>query len=230
MAEQVPLLPSRPALGRDDFIVADANRLALAMVDDWRNWPGGKLVLTGPSGSGKTHLAHVWAAQSGARIVPAASLDDEALPMLASGPVCVEDADTIAGTRAAEVRLFHLHNMCQTGRQPLMVTGTGALPGWGLVLPDLVSRLQAAQAARLDDPDDALLAAVLEKMFRDRLTIPAPTVIPYLVTHMPRSFDFARRLVDVLDRAALGTTGGVTRTRAAEVLARLAHDPSPGAE
>jgi hypothetical protein len=68
MAEQLVFdLPVRPAMGRDDFFVTGSNAAALAQVDGWRDWPFGKLVLVGPEGAGKTHLAHVWAAGSGAR-------------------------------------------------------------------------------------------------------------------------------------------------------------------
>ncbi len=70
MAEQLTFdLPLRPAMGRDDFYISDANAGAVAQIDGWRDWPTGKLVLCGATGSGKTHLAHVWAAQSSAQIV-----------------------------------------------------------------------------------------------------------------------------------------------------------------
>ena len=70
MAQQLSFdLPAKTALGRDDFCVAPSNVMAVALLDPGFSWPSGKLVLTGPAGSGKTHLAHVWASQSGARIV-----------------------------------------------------------------------------------------------------------------------------------------------------------------
>ena len=40
-------LPVRPALGRDDFLVAPSNAVALAMMDDWPKWAKHKLALTG---------------------------------------------------------------------------------------------------------------------------------------------------------------------------------------
>ena len=45
-----------------------------AAIDGWRDWPGGKMLVIGPRGSGKTHLAQIWAAQSGARLVAARGL------------------------------------------------------------------------------------------------------------------------------------------------------------
>ena len=48
MAHQLGLnLPSRTALGRDAFFVAPSNAMAMAMIDGWRGWAGGKLALTG---------------------------------------------------------------------------------------------------------------------------------------------------------------------------------------
>ena len=72
---QLPLgLPQRPALGMEDFLVADCNRAAVAWIDRWPEWPGPLVVLYGPEGCGKTHLAHVWQARTGAGIVPASEL------------------------------------------------------------------------------------------------------------------------------------------------------------
>ena len=47
---------------------------------------------------------------------------------------------------------------------------------------------------------------------------PRPDVIPYLVTHMERSFDAARRIVSALDATSLARKRPVTRALAAEVL------------
>ncbi|MCE0504922.1 MULTISPECIES: P-loop NTPase family protein [unclassified Roseivivax] len=219
MARQLPLnLPSRPALGRGDFFVTEANALAVAQIDHWRAWPSGKLVLSGPRGSGKTHLAHVWSAESGARILEAAELTEEAVPDLVDGPICVEDADRIAGDRAQEEVLFHLHNLARAEGQPLMVTASRPPARWGLCLPDLASRMQGAEIAKLNAPDELLLAGVIAKLFADRQITPAPTVIPYLLTHMPRSFAAAGAIVDAMDARALGEKRGVTRALAIDLI------------
>ena len=53
-AEQLVLdLPTRPALGRAASSSSPANRLALALVDSWPAWPGGRLAVTGPRGCGQ---------------------------------------------------------------------------------------------------------------------------------------------------------------------------------
>lgn len=209
-------LPSGEAFRRADFFVSAANAQALALVEGWRAWPDGKLVLIGPEGAGKTHLAHVWAEIAAAEVISADKLIEADLHDLARGPVAVENADRIAGDRQAEVALFHLHNLL-AGRG-LLVTACSPPRDWRLGLPDLLSRMQAATVAQLEPPDDTLLSAVLIKLFADRQIAVPPNLIPYLVARMDRSFAAAREWVKFLDARALALGRPVTRALAAEVL------------
>lgn len=225
---QIPLpLPSRPALGKRDFFVSPANAMAVAQIEAWRDWPARKMILSGPHGSGKTHLAHVWAQMSGARIVAARDLRLEAIPVLASAPVCVEDVETIAGDAAAEEALFHLHNLVLSNGGALLLTAEREPIHWKLGLPDLASRMMGAQLAHISEPDDTLLSALLAKLFDDRQLVPGPEVITYLVRHMPRSYAAAAEIVAALDAEALASHSKLTRHLAVRVLAQVV---PPGAE
>lgn len=212
-------LGTRAAMGREDFRVAPCNALALAQIEGWRDWPGRKLALTGPEGAGKTHLVHVFAALTGAVILDAARLRVDALPLDAVA-VAVEDADRLPQPCRAEAEeaLFHLHNALATRGAPLLFTGRAAPSRWPLALPDLASRLRAASIARVDPPDDALLAALLVKHFADRQITPPPDVIEYLLPRMDRSFAGAADIVARLDRAALRDRRPVTRKLASQVM------------
>lgn len=219
MAEQLGFdLPSRAALGRDAFFVAPSNAMALAMIDGWQNWPGGKLMLTGPEGSGKTHLVQVWAEMSGATIVAAGDLSRADIAALAQGHVAVEDVPVIAGDAQAETALFHLHNLTLAEGHRLLLTGTGAPNHWALGLPDLASRLNGTTAVALAPPDDTLLAAILVKLLADRQLTPKPTLVPYLVGRIDRSFAAAIDIVERLDAASIAGKRPVTRALAAQVL------------
>lgn len=219
MTRQLTLdLPLRVARGREDFFVSPANALTLAALDNWQGWPAAKAVLSGPPGSGKTHLAHVWSASTGARIVAATDLPDTSLPALVGAPLVVEDADRIGGTPAAEDALFHLHNLMAAAGLPLLVTAASPPRDWRLALPDLASRMQAATLIRIDSPDDALLYAVLAKQFADRqIAVPAG-LIDWLVPRMTRSLEAARQVVSALDARALEEGGPITRQMAADWL------------
>jgi len=219
LAEQLTLeLPGEPALGRGDFFVSAGNAAAVEAIQGWHDWPQGKMVLTGPAGSGKTHLAHVWAALTGARIVAASDLKLSEIESLASAPVAVEDADQISGSDGLEAALFHLHNLTLANQQPVLLTAKQPPRRWQTVLPDLASRMQGSAMVTLAAPDDALLSAVLVKLFADRQIAVDAGLITYLVSRIERSFAAAAGLVDALDRTALSKKRRITRALAAEVL------------
>lgn len=227
MPEQLTFdLPARPALGRDDFFVSAANAVALATVEDWQNWPAGKLILVGPTGAGKTHLAHVWAAGTAALVIPAQDLNADMVAALVAQNrhIAVEDVAATAGQPDGDRALLHLHNLLLAEGGRLLLTASSAPRQWPLGLPDLSSRMLATSVALLAPPDDALLAAVLVKQFADRQLTVSPAVIAWLVTRMERSFEGAQRLVAALDRAALSERRAITRPFAARVLDNLSPD------
>jgi chromosomal replication initiation ATPase DnaA len=213
-------LPVRTALGRGDFFVSPANATALAMIESWQNWPARKLLLLGPRGAGKTHLAHVWAAQSGARLLSARDLASADIPGLATGPLAVEDCAELAGDPEAETALFHLHNLALAEGHPLLFTAAAPPRDWGLTLPDLASRMQGTPSVAIAPPDDALLTALLMKLFTDRQLSPAPALLPYLTARIDRSFAAAQATVDALDAAALEAGKPLTVPFARRVLDR----------
>lgn len=216
-ARQLALdLGHRPALGAEDFLVAPCNEAAVAWIDRWPAWPAPALVVHGPSGCGKSHLASVWQARSAAHAMAADAARAESLEVSASPAILVEDAD--AGLD--EEAFLHLYNVVAARRGSLMLTARTPPARWAIGLPDLRSRLVAAPAIAILPPDDALLAAVLRKLFRDRQLPVADEVITYLVTRMERSFDAARRLVAALDAAALSESRAVTVPLVRSVLER----------
>ena len=222
MSEQLSFdLPVVPALGRDDFMIAPSNTVALAMIETSQSWVGGKLVLCGPEGSGKTHLVHVWAGTNGGKILDATSLTHADIPTLVQGPVVIEDVPEIAQNHATQTALFHLHNLMQSNGQPLLMTGRGAPNHWAMSLPDLQSRIDAAGVGTLMAPDDTLLGAVIAKHFSDRQLMPRPDVIPYLVLRIDRSFAAARDVVAAMDVHSLARHKPLTRALAAQVLDNL---------
>ena len=126
----------------------------------------------------------------------------------------VED---VAG-RFDQRALFHLINLVREEEAWLLITARTAPVGWTVALPDLASRLRAIPAVTIAPPDDALLGAVLLKLFADRQIAVDENLIGYLLTRIERSFAAAGEAVDALDREALRLKRPVTRALAAETL------------
>jgi chromosomal replication initiation ATPase DnaA len=215
MTQLILDLGHRPALGEADFLVAPCNQAAIQWLDLWPDWPAPALTLHGPTGCGKTHLARVFAVRSHAPIIGAARLTTDAVPeALGRARACVvDDAD-----RAAAEPLLHLYNHVAERQGRMLLTAREPPARWPGLLADLRSRLAAAPAVAVAAPDDALLAALLVKLFADRQLAVSEEVILFLVRQMERSFEAARRLVAELDAAALRDHRGVTIPLARSVL------------
>ena len=214
----------RPALGREDFVVAPCNEAAVAWLDRWPDWPGPALVIHGPAGAGKSHLAEVWRRRSGAGVVAAASLAESA-DMAASGEGAPGGGQATAlvieglGGPVEERALLHIYNSIAERGGHLLLTAPAPPSRWPIALPDLVSRLRLAPTAALGLPDDALLAALMLKLFADRQVAVAPEVPAYAVPRIERTCEAVARLVDRLDRAALAEGRPVTVPLVRAVLA-----------
>ena len=101
----------------------------------------------------------------------------------------------------------------------LLVTAREAPARWGLTLADLESRMAGAGLVRIDPPDEALLAAVIVKLFADRQLEVSPRVVNYLTLRLERSFAAAQEIVARLDAAALAAGRAVSLDLAAALLA-----------
>jgi chromosomal replication initiation ATPase DnaA len=203
------------ALGRADFLVAPSNAEAVAWLDRWPDWPAPALALWGPAGSGKSHLAAVFRARAGAALIDPAALATERVPALlaAASAAVVDDAE-----RAAEAPLLHLHNLLAERRGHLLIVSRDPPARWAIALPDLRSRLVAAPAVAVAAPDDALIGALLVKLFADRQLKVGEEVLAYLARHLERSFAAVQRAVALLDTAALAERRPVTVPLARRVL------------
>lgn len=202
------------SLAREDFLPGPSNAEAVALIERWPDWPGRVVALTGPEGSGKSHLAAIWANIAGARFISAHALEEADLPAaLATGALVIEDIVPASGERA----LFHLMNLARADDASLLMTARIPPVQWPVGLPDLASRLRAVPTVAVAPPDDALLRAVLVKLFTDRQMKVDESLIAYLANRIERSFAGARAAVETLDREAMRRQRPLTRGLAAEV-------------
>lgn len=209
-------LPHSESLAREDFLESRCNAAALRMVESWPSWPDLALALVGPPGSGKTHLAAIWAERAGARRLSSRALDMTSLPdALATGALVVED---VVPGFIAETALFHLLNLAREERAYVLLTSRTSPGGWRVGTPDLVSRLRALPTAVLGPADEALIKAVLVKLFADRQLVVDEKLLNYIAMRIERSTAAARSAVEVLDLASMRLKRPLSRALAATTL------------
>jgi hypothetical protein len=214
---QLPLdLPIETRLEVEDFVISSSNEVAYQFIGKWPVWPDRVLLLTGPEASGKSHLAAVWASKSRAWIEKASDIKLDRVPhLVSSGALVMEDCDR---SGLDEHALFHLINAARERGTYLLLTARTGPNEWGLQTKDLLSRLRLAPEVKIDGPDDALLKAVLFKLFIDRQLVIDTTIITFIQSRIERSIAAARDFVERLDREGLARGKPITRALAAQLL------------
>jgi hypothetical protein len=160
------------------FIVSDANRDAFDHFRKWSMWPVKATILTGPRRSGRSLLARSFAERVGGRLFDEADQRDEE-------------------------ELFHAWNEAQDTGRPLVMVAEEAPPTWSPALPDLKTRLAVTPTTRINQPDDALFAALIQLHFADRgLHIPADA-LRFMSERLHRDYWTAERAVEAVDRFAI---------------------------
>ena len=194
MSEQLALsLPVRAASGREDFIVAPCNARAVDRIDAWPEWADPVQYIHGPAGCGKSHLASVWMQRHAAQLVQADTINTTA-KVLVTGSVT---AQPIRGwlltvlrlcQRAGEEVVFHVINHARANHRHVLLLAREAPIALPVRLADLRSRLAALDALAFGLPDDTLLSALFDKLFRDRQLAVDARVIQYLLPRVERNF------------------------------------------
>lgn len=211
-------LPRRPALGREDFIVSACNAAAVRLVDDWPNWRFGRAAaIVGPIGCGKSHLARAFALRAGTTVTEARALAHVAARALGEAAPARVIEDVEQGVD--EAALLHLFNATLEAGGVVLLTARTPPARWGLALPDLVSRLRLLHLAAIGAPDDALLPALIGKLFADRQLSVGAEAIGYLLPRIERTYEAVHAIVEALDRAALSEARAVTVALIRTVLA-----------
>jgi chromosomal replication initiation ATPase DnaA len=203
----------------ETHVVTRANQAAGELLQAWRTWPGGAMALTGPPGSGKTHLANSWAAEAGA-VGFDPSAPPEAIAQAfadAGGRLLLDDADRAQ----ADMSLIRALDLARWKGGAVLMVGVEDPSRWPSATPDLVSRLKALPAARLEEPDDALLTLILRRLCRERFIELSDKAAVYLATHMERTFACAHALAAELDRSVVRAARPVSPLQAREALARV---------
>ena len=174
----LPLVPGGAATP-ERIVVGNANAGVVEALREPDRWPFGTAVLTGPPRSGKSLLGR-WAAGHGIEVIDGANAMEEA-------------------------ELFHRWNAIQEGGSKAggkLLLISDSRP-WEITLPDLRSRLGGSLQLEIGDPDDAMVAELLETMAAQRGLALADGAADYLVPRARRSFAALEQLIATIDRISL---------------------------
>lgn len=118
--------------------------------------------------------------------------------------VLIDDLQLIAGRKSWEEGIFHLFNRIRDKKNTSLIIAADAPPAQiGLVLPDLISRLQWGVCYQIQEPNDELkLQILIERAKNKGFELPI-TVAQYLLSHYARDLTNLMEILNHLDIVSL---------------------------
>jgi len=214
--QQLPLsLQLRASATFDNFIAGDNGALLHLLRETSEQY----LYLWGPQASGKSHLLQALCHACHAGGVSAAYIplqhDDISSPEILLGleavdVICLDDVETIAGHAQWENALFNLFNRVKEANGRLVIAAEAAPNQLGLLLPDLVSRLNWGVVYQMAQLGDEQKIKLLQQRASQAGMVLPHEVAKYLLTRSPRDLASLLALLERLDHASLAAQRKLT--------------------
>lgn len=204
-------LPTRAALGREDFLVNSRNEDAVYFIDNFQNQKINSGILIGSRGSGKTHLVNVLCSNLDRKKWSFLNPKNENIYDIFSinDLVIIEDINNF-NSKEDEDFLFHSINLSKELNKALLLTSSLKISKLNFKTLDLVSRLDAMQAAFIEEPDDMLMEALIIKLFNDRQILIKPNIVNFLMQRIERSYLGVAEIIDLIDKVSLSKKKSVS--------------------
>lgn len=219
MREQLPLgVNLRPGSTFATFAAGDNASLLASLARRAQGRSAQALWLWGAAGTGRTHLLQAACAAAGnveRRAVYLPLGDPQFGPAQLSGLesldlVCLDDLGMVAERAEWQGALFALYQGLLEREGALVIAASAPPAALAFPLPDLASRLRAAEVWQLRAlPEDAQGAALTQRAAVLGLELPAET-LSYLQRRLPRDFAALCEVLDRLDAAALAARRPLT--------------------
>ncbi len=184
----------------NDYYVSKSNYFAKNLIQSWPNWEKKIVNLTGEKYSGKTHLSIIFKVKSDALYLNGKQVNDQTLKKIKlSDNIIIEDLDENFDDKL----LYSIFNLVEQDNKYLLISSNKPIDTMKFSLPDLVSRLKNCIIAKIQQPDDELIYAIILKSFSDRQIKLDSKIIDYIIKRIARSYSKMHEFIYKIDELSL---------------------------
>ena len=188
------------SLDENDYYVSKSNYFARNIIETWPKWEKKIVNLTGDKYSGKTHLSSIFKTKSDALYLIGKHVNNQTIKQIKlSNNIIIENLDE----RFNEKLLYSIFNLVEQDNKYLLITSIKSIVSMKFSLPDLVSRLKNCIVAKIEQPDDDLIYAIILKNFSDRQIKLDKKIIDYTVKRIARSYSKMHEFIYKIDELSL---------------------------
>jgi chromosomal replication initiation ATPase DnaA len=184
----------------DDFYVNKSNFYTFELINKWPKWEKNFLNINGEKYSGKTHLINIFLKKFNGIKIESNLLNNENLKTIKFYQnVILEDLDL----NVNEELIYTLFNIIDQDNKFLIITSSEPISEIDFSLVDLKSRAKNCLLAKIENPDDELMFALILKNLSDRQITLDKKLIDFIIKRIERSYGKIFEFIYKIDKISL---------------------------
>jgi chromosomal replication initiation ATPase DnaA len=184
----------------DDFYVGKSNYYTFELINKWPKWEKNFLNISGEKFSGKTHLVNIFLKKFNGIKIESSLLNNENLKTIKPFQnIVLEDLNLDVD----EKLIYTLFNIIDQDNKFLIITSTKPIVEINFKLEDLRSRTKNCLLAKIENPDDELMFALILKNLSDRQITLDKKLIDFIIKRVERSYGKIFEFIYKIDEISL---------------------------
>ena len=184
----------------DDFYVGKSNYYTFEIINKWPKWEKNILNISGEKFSGKTHLVNIFLKKFNGIKIESNLLNNKNLKSIKPFQCIILEDLTL---EIDENLIYTLFNIIDQDNKFLIVTSNKPIVEIDFKLQDLRSRTKNCLLAKIENPDDELMFAIILKNLSDRQITLDKKLIDYIIKRIDRSYSKIFEFIYKIDEISL---------------------------
>tara|TARA_B100001540_G_C15604729_1_gene550223 strand:- start:2 stop:658 length:657 start_codon:yes stop_codon:yes gene_type:complete len=184
----------------NDFYVSKSNYFAFKLIEKWPKWEKNILNIYGEKFCGKTHLSNIFLNKNKGFKINENEINDSIYKKLKLYENIIIDDFT---NKCDESLMYSIFNLVDQGNKYLIINSINPISEINFNLNDLKSRSKNCLFAKIDNPDDDLMFAIILKSFSDRQIIIDKKLIDFIIKRIDRSYGKIADFIYKVDELSL---------------------------
>ena len=183
-----------------DFYVSKSNYFAFNIINKWPKWEKKILNICGEKFSGKTHLANIFKSKSKALLINYNKIDENVFNNIKLfDNIIIDDFNN----NFDEKLIYSVFNLVDQDNKFMLINSEQPINEIKFNLPDMISRSKNCLVAKIENPDDELIFAIILKNFSDRQIKLEKKIIEFIINRIDRSYSKIYEFIYNIDQLSL---------------------------
>ena len=184
----------------NDFYVSKSNYYAFQLVENWPKWEKNILNIYGEKFCGKTHLSNIFISKNNGIKVDENNINNEIFKKFKLYENIIIDNYS---NKFDENLMYSIFNLVDQDNKYLIINSIQPINNISFKLDDLKSRAKNCLFAKIDQPDDELMFAIILKNFSDRQIQIDKKLIDFIIKRIDRSYGKIADFIYKVDELSL---------------------------